>query len=167
MLYVFAGLPGSGKSTIAKKLADKIGAVYLRVDSIETAIKNSMIKFDGEIIDAGYRALWEVAKDNLQMNNIVVADSVNPIKITRDEFTKCAQESNSKIINIEVRCSNKIQHQYRVENREIGIKNLKPPTWKDVIDRDYQEFKDDVIKVDTANKTEEESFKELCDLLKL
>ncbi len=32
MLIVFAGLPGSGKSSIARGLASKTGAVWLRIE---------------------------------------------------------------------------------------------------------------------------------------
>ena len=35
MLYIFSGLPGCGKSTVAKMLSEKLKAVYLRVDTIE------------------------------------------------------------------------------------------------------------------------------------
>ena len=37
MLIVFSGLPGTGKTTIAKALAAATAAVYLRVDTIEHA----------------------------------------------------------------------------------------------------------------------------------
>jgi chloramphenicol 3-O-phosphotransferase len=42
-LIVFAGLPGSGKSSIARGLAKQLGAVWLRIDSIEQAIRESAI----------------------------------------------------------------------------------------------------------------------------
>jgi DNA polymerase III delta prime subunit len=38
MLIIFGGLPGTGKSTLALKLADQLGAMYLRNDTIEGAI---------------------------------------------------------------------------------------------------------------------------------
>jgi predicted kinase len=41
MLIVFAGLPASGKSSIARALAQDLGAVWLRIDSIEQAIRES------------------------------------------------------------------------------------------------------------------------------
>jgi hypothetical protein len=41
MLIVFAGLPASGKSSIARVLAQELGAVWLRIDSIEQAIRES------------------------------------------------------------------------------------------------------------------------------
>lgn len=41
MLIILGGLPGSGKSTVAQALARRIGACYLRVDTIEQAIASS------------------------------------------------------------------------------------------------------------------------------
>lgn len=41
MLIVFSGLPGTGKTIIAKELVATTGALYLRIDTIEQAIRNS------------------------------------------------------------------------------------------------------------------------------
>lgn len=40
MLIIFSGLPGSGKSTVAKIVAQRLGAVYLRIDTVEQAIRS-------------------------------------------------------------------------------------------------------------------------------
>lgn len=42
LLVVFAGLPGSGKSVLARGVSDAIGATYLRSDTIEAAIVSTM-----------------------------------------------------------------------------------------------------------------------------
>ncbi|EEQ16447.1 Uncharacterised protein [Yersinia frederiksenii] len=47
MLIIFSGLPGTGKSTIAHLLAERLKAVYLRIDTIEQAIRSADSK--GEI----------------------------------------------------------------------------------------------------------------------
>jgi len=40
MLIIFSGLPGCGKSTVAKIVTQRLGAVYLRVDTVEQAIRS-------------------------------------------------------------------------------------------------------------------------------
>ncbi len=59
MLIVFAGLPASGKSTIARALAQELGAVWLRIDSIEQAIRESGA-VPRSLDDVGYRAAYAV-----------------------------------------------------------------------------------------------------------
>lgn len=77
MLIIFAGLPGSGKTTTARALAKQLGAVYVRVDTVEQNIRASdMLK--SEVGPAGYMVGYGVAEDNLALGNIVVADCVNP-----------------------------------------------------------------------------------------
>ena len=63
-LVVLSGLPGAGKSTLAKGLAVATGAVWLRIDSIEQAIRDTGV-VPGPMDDAGYRAAQAAARDNL------------------------------------------------------------------------------------------------------
>jgi len=62
MLIVFAGLPASGKTTLARELARELGAVYVRIDSIEQALRDSG-RIVGSLDDAGYRAGYPVRVD--------------------------------------------------------------------------------------------------------
>jgi predicted kinase len=78
MLIVFSGLPGTGKTSIATLLARETGAVYLRIDSIEQAMRDSGAVRQC-LDDAGYRVAYAVAEDNLRIGRTVIADSVNPI----------------------------------------------------------------------------------------
>ena len=75
VLIVFAGLPGTGKSSVARELDRKLDAVWSRIDSIEQAIRDSA-GLPGSIDDAGYRAAFAVAGDNLRLGRAIVADSV-------------------------------------------------------------------------------------------
>ncbi len=149
MLIILGGLPGTGKSTIGKKLAQKLKAVYLRIDSIEQAIKNTSPN-SIQVITEGYAAAYAVAKDNLEIGLTVITDSVNPIEITRSNYRRIAQEINKPYLEIELICSDKIKHQERVETRNTTIEGLKLPTWQDVLERDYEKWETKHLTIDTA-----------------
>ena len=54
MLISFSGLPGVGKSSVARLLAQRIKAVWLRIDSLEQAlVRSGVVDRDG-LGPAGY-----------------------------------------------------------------------------------------------------------------
>src|SRR5438445_1354530 len=93
-LIVFGGLPGAGKTAIAQELACELRAVYLRIDSLEQAIRASGI-LDKPLEDEGYRIAYALAEENLRRGRTVVADCVNPLQITRDAWVSVADRSRS------------------------------------------------------------------------
>jgi predicted kinase len=162
ILYIFSGLPSTGKTTLSKKLAQHITAAYLRIDTVEQALRD-LCAFD--VQDEGYRLSYRVAADNLQLGISVVADSCNPIELTRNEWEKVALESGARYVNIEVVCSDKAEHRKRVETRISTVPGLRLPTWQDVEDREYHPWSRDRIVIDTSDKPEGESFDDLMSSL--
>ena len=78
VLYIFSGLPGSGKTTISQQVAQRLNAVYLRIDTIEQALREiCLVEVQGEGYDLSYR----VAAENLRLGMSVVSDSCNPIEL--------------------------------------------------------------------------------------
>ncbi len=158
MLYIFSGLPATGKSELSKYLANKVGAVYLRIDSIEQSLKNNGLEIaEGQ----GYEIAYKIALDNLKLGLSVVADSVNPLPITREAWRNVANKADSPYCEIEIICSDKEEHKRRVESRISDVEGLQLPTWKDVINRDYKTWTRQRIIIDTANKSITESQNEL------
>lgn len=150
-LYIFCGLPGTGKSTLGRMLATWLGAVYLRIDTVEDALRDLLaVKVEGE----GYRLAYRLAADNLRLGQSVVADSCNPIALTRDEWQQVAAAAGARPVNIEVICSNREEHRGRVEAREF-------PTWADVEAREYHAWSTSRIVIDTAGRDSRDSFEEL------
>jgi predicted kinase len=149
-LYIFSGLPGTGKTTLSQALAKQITAVHLRVDTVEQALKDvCAINVQGE----GYRLSYRIAADNLRLGISVVADSCNPIELTRNEWETVALESGAGYVNIEVVCSDKLEHRNRVENRFSTVPGPGLPTWKDVESREYQLWSKERIIIDTSGKS--------------
>ena len=152
MLIVLGGLPGVGKTTIARELARAIAAVHVRIDSIEQAIRTSCV---GAVAmdDAGYRVGYAVAGDNLRLGRHVIADSVNPLPITRDAWLGVAAAAGVPALEVEIVCLDRSEHQRRVELRDVDVRGLTPPTWRDVVERDYRPWDRAAVVVDTANRT--------------
>lgn len=149
-LFIFSGLPGTGKSTLAKELAKVVRAIYLRVDTIEQAIRDLCnFKVEGE----GYRLAYRVASDNLKLGNNVIADACNPSELTRKEWNDVAINANANFVNIEIICSDKSEHRHRVETRSTAVLNLKLPTWEQIQNREYHPWESEHIVIDTAQKT--------------
>jgi len=67
MLIIFAGLPGVGKTALARGLARELGAVHLRIDTIEMAIWRSRMRDDRDLEDVGYQVAYGIAADNLRL----------------------------------------------------------------------------------------------------
>jgi len=164
VLYIFSGLPGVGKSVLAKALAEKTKSVYLRIDTIEQAIRD-LCSF--EVQGEGYRLAYRIAEDNLRLGNSVVADSCNPWDLTRREWQQAAVNSDADYINIEVICSDKTEHRRRIESRKSDIPGLVLPDWENVSSRKYETWESPRILVDTAGKTVVESVSCLFSLLSL
>jgi len=148
-LIVLAGLPGVGKTTIARALAPVLNAVHVRIDSIEQGIRESALAVD-RVEDAGYRAAYAVAEDNLRLGHVVIADSVNPLPVTRAAWVDAARRAGARAVQVEVVCSDGDAHRQRVEQRPGDIPGLRLPTWDEVIARDYRAWEEPRLVVDTA-----------------
>ena len=152
VLIILAGLPGTGKTAIARLLARRFDAVHVRIDSIEQAIRDSgvlVVSLD----DAGYRAAYAVADDNLRLGRTVIADSVNPIDVTRTAWRDVARHCDVRAVEIEVTCSDADEHRRRVETRSADIPGHRLPTWAEVVARNYDPWDRPRTVVDTAQRT--------------
>lgn len=160
MLIIFGGLPGSGKTTLARALAVRLRAVHLRIDTIEQALRDADPQA-GEIGIEGYAVAYALAADNLRNGLTVIADSVNPLPVTRNAWLEVASRCSVPGIEIEVICSDAAEHRRRVETRQADIAGLKLPTWHDVEQRDYVPWSQPHLVIDTAGRTIEASLDEI------
>ena len=163
MLYIFGGLPGVGKSTLARELARERKATYIRIDTIEQAFGR---RGRGEIGPLGYLAAYELAVDNLCLGASVIADSANTLEITRAAWREVAARSGCRYVEIEVVCSDRREHRTRVEARLEGDSDSNQPSWRDVVNREYEPWDTPTIVVDTAAHSVAQSVSVLLSALK-
>jgi predicted kinase len=164
MLIVFAGLPGTGKTTIAEQLARQLGAVYLRIDAIEQTLRDSGA-YNNLTNDAGYLVAYVIAEENLQLGRIVIADSENPLELTREAWLKVAARAGVRAVEVELQCSNPEAHRRRVEGRATDMAGIRHPSWESVAHRTYQGWTREHIVVDTAQRSVEECVRIIRDAL--
>lgn len=150
-LCIFAGLPGSGKTTLAQLLAQRLRCTYLRIDTVEQALRDLC---SCDVQGEGYRLAYRVAADNLRLGMSVVADSCNPIELTRREWERVAREAHARYVNIEIICTDTVEHRRRVESRDATVPGLQLPTWDQVENRAYDEWTVERIVIDTSGGIE-------------
>ncbi|MDR0533040.1 MAG: AAA family ATPase [Verrucomicrobiales bacterium] len=162
MLLIFSGLPGTGKTTIARQVAKNLSAFYLRIDTLEQMLVHSgLVKKQGDLGQAGYMIGYSQSAENLRLGLTVVADSVNPLKITRDAWRNVAIQAEVPYLEIELICSDQTLHRERVETRLSDIPGLVLPNWQSVINRQYEPWDREHLILDTAKLHPDEAVGEI------
>lgn len=145
-LIVLAGLPGVGKTQIARGVADRLGATFLRIDTIESAIASTLHPFRDNPV--GYVIAARVAADQLRSGRRVVADAVNGLQLVRDLWAGVAREGGARLHWVEVICSDRAEHRRRVESRSAEMPGHELPTWQQVLDREWHPFVEPHLVID-------------------
>ena len=100
MLVMICGLPGTGKSTLAKAVAEKIDAVYLNSDSIRLGMLEER-EYTEEEKKQVYEAMFEKSGEELKKGKNVVLDATFYKKELREDAKETADEAGTKIFIIE------------------------------------------------------------------
>lgn|GEM_PF-2330154 len=133
---VLSGLPGVGKTTLARRVGALTGAVHLRIDTVEVALHRAgVIDAAGgwdRVPDAGYRVAYALAADLLGAGHHVVADCVNPFPVTRRAWAEVAERAGAALLTVEVVCGDPDLHRQRVRRRRPDLPGLVLPTWEQV-----------------------------------
>ncbi|GAA3025494.1 hypothetical protein GCM10010448_04190 [Streptomyces glomeratus] len=123
MLIVMGGLPGTGKTTFARLLAARIGAVHLRADTIEQAIVRSGVARH-PVGPVGYVVGYALAGEHLRQGLTVIAESANPLSVTHDAWRDTAAGTGVRVVEVEVVCSHPAEHRRRVTSRSADTPDL-------------------------------------------
>ena len=155
---VVGGLPATGKSTIATVVARRTKAPYLRVDRIEQTIV-AWSALTHPLGPVGYAVAYELAREQLRLGLDVIAECVNPIALTRDAWLDIAAASGAAIVEVEVICSDEVEHRRRVATRTTDVEGLLKPTWSEIMDREYEPWSRPHLPVDSARISVEDAAK--------
>ena len=84
MKILIMGLPGSGKTTIAKLISEKLNAVWINADKVRKQANDWDFSEEGRKRQA--LRMWTFAEEALDAGKIVVADFICPTEETRKQF---------------------------------------------------------------------------------
>jgi len=129
MLIAMAGLPGSGKSTVADVVGKQLGIAVVSVDPIESAILSAGIDSDQPTGLAAYLVAEKLASSVLAAGQSIIIDAVNAVDPARDQWVKLAARRGVPLKFIEVKCSDPEVHRARLEARSRNLPHVAEPTW--------------------------------------
>jgi len=151
-LIVVCGLPATGKTTVASALAQAHGAAFVRIDTIEHAIVE-WSPLEQPLGPVGYAVGYALAAEQLKLGLDVVVECVNPLIVTRDAWARVGTQASAQLLEVELVCSDRHEHRRRAESRTVDIPGLVLPTWRQIMEREYEPWSRPHLIIDTASRT--------------
>jgi predicted kinase len=154
-LIIVSGLPGSGKSTVAEGVAEKMRLPIFSVDPIESSIIKSGIKTSFETGLAAYLVAETLAAEQLSLGLSVIIDAVSPVREAREMWRNLANRFNAQLIIVECVLESKL-HKQRIESRVRNMYGIPEVTWDDVENRrkEYLAWAEESLVLDSADTIE-------------
>ncbi len=96
MLIIVMGLPGSGKSYFAQRLAERLEATYLGSDSVRKSM-NALGRYTQDDKLLVYNQLYTLADEALKKNEPVVVDATFYLEQLREQFVTLAKTHETAV----------------------------------------------------------------------
>jgi predicted kinase len=156
MLIVVAGLPGSGKSTMADDLGRALNCAVLGVDQAEAAMWRAGVSPSAPTHHAAYLVVGALAAEQLALGHDVIVDAVNGPEPARAQWRDLAGQVGAELKFIVVECGDDHVYRDRVEHRTRNIEGFPEPTWEGVLQRrgDFPPWTDERLTIDSVNSRE-------------
>lgn len=124
-----AGLPASGKSTMAGLIGARLRSAVVSVDPIESAILAAGIDSDQPTGLAAYLVAETIAESVLDTGQSIIVDAVNAVDPAREQWLQLSIRQNTAVRFVEVVCSDRELHRERLLIRQRNLPHFSEPDW--------------------------------------
>jgi predicted kinase/limonene-1,2-epoxide hydrolase len=150
VLVVIGGLPGVGKTTVAREVAGRLRATHLRIDALEAALVAQGLATPEAMGGHGYGLALAAAETCLRAGTDVVVDAVFPVAVARRPFRELGERLGVPVHWLRLICTDRAEHRRRVEERVADLPGHVVPTWAQVEQRERDQWHERHTVVDTA-----------------
>lgn len=139
LLVVIAGRPGTGKTTLAKRLTTELEGAYIRLDAIVVPMLDAALMDDEPLAaQTGYEIAREVARENLEIGVPVIVDGLHATHVRRQEWLEFAASTQARLEFLETFLSDECEHRRRIERRTGTESGYSGPSWDKVQAMTYE-----------------------------
>lgn len=127
---LFSGLPGSGKTSLARQLATRLQISLFSKDAIDRVLRDDGLIENSSL--TGYHLLMDLAEQQLSLHLSTILDAVFPMQGFRKEVSSIVQKQDARLIVIHTYCSDSNTHRQRMTNRVQYHQGWTPKGWEEV-----------------------------------
>lgn len=128
-LMVFSGLPGTGKTTLARAASHAMGAPLFAKDRFQRVLRDYA---PGTDLEVGYRFLFDQADEQLGLGHSVVLDAVFPLEGFRGITQEIARRHMVRYRVVWCVCSDEAVWKARLSDRIQYVPGWTPVGWQEV-----------------------------------
>ncbi|RKF18839.1 hypothetical protein DBZ36_10645 [Alginatibacterium sediminis] len=129
-LIVIGGLPGVGKTTLARDLSKCLELPVFSKDELEAAVSRTGLASNKQMKGVGYELMDTIAQAHIDSCSSVIFDFI----ASENRITECWPSLRSMPVKyIECICSDESKHQERILSRVRGIEGWYELSWEDIV----------------------------------